>query len=344
MKQRIKRKALAVLAALVIAVGLLPVTAFAENPNGEYSVTPASVSDFAMLSGLGNYRFDFSIPEGAAFKELKANNVTLKQGIYKDYTCYSDTYITLTDDFCCSLRDKFSSEGKAFTVELIFIFEDEYKQEVPVTVNLNFPDTVALTIENGSGGEWRYNEYSYSGPESVIYLPENEPVMLTAGAYGLYKFAGWQIGDKIYNEETHTFNLSENTTAKILTEPRKSALTLSTDHIDFGSVYVGDSGNPPEAKTVTLTNSGEVPLVLQKVESEKFDIVGIEPYSYLGVEQSCTFTVRPKADLSAGVHDEALVITGYLYDEPVAQRSTTGIAALSNEEVLPVPEQSDFSA
>lgn len=302
-----------------------------------YEVSPDKVEDFTMLSGFTSGRFDFDIPEDATLQSLFANDTLLERGYLSDYTYYtSDTYLTLTNDFCRSLR----KDGEAFTVVLTFIFKSN-GVETGIEVPLIFPETVALTIESDIGGRWIYDMWSSS--KDVIYLPANEPVEIRGIAEGLYRFVGWKINGEIDTNALQTFQLTEDTTVELLTEPLDSSLIFEPSTVDFGDVTASESDNPPEAKKVTLRNNGEVPLVLVPKESVGFEVEGLEAFTLLQVGESCEFTVRPKAGLEIGTHDEELVVTGFLYDRPQVQAMSVFSTPMSEDEVFWMPENDEFN-
>ena len=66
---------------------------------------------------------------------------------------------------------------------------------------------------------------------------------------------------------------------------------------------------PPPAQTVTITNTGTGIVALTQPAAVRYDIGTLSATS-LNAGETATFTIRPKAGLSAGVHNETITITG----------------------------------
>ena len=82
----------------------------------------------------------------------------------------------------------------------------------------------------------------------------------------------------------------------------------NTDMTSFGSLqmlYV-----QPEAQTVTITNTGLVSIALAQPTAMNFDIGELSITTLATSRDTATFTIRPKANLSIGVYNEAIIVTG----------------------------------
>ena len=66
---------------------------------------------------------------------------------------------------------------------------------------------------------------------------------------------------------------------------------------------------PPEGKTVTITNNGTGTITLVQPTAVSFDIGSLSS-TVIAADETATFTVQPKADMQAGLHVEAINITG----------------------------------
>lgn len=90
--------------------------------------------------------------------------------------------------------------------------------------------------------------------------------------------------------------------------------TISCDpaSLDFDTVTVDDT--PPAAQTVTITNQGNVTNTVSLPQSNTFDLTGGAGFAggtaVLAPEGTATFTVRPKAGLSAGDYSGTLTLSG----------------------------------
>lgn len=76
---------------------------------------------------------------------------------------------------------------------------------------------------------------------------------------------------------------------------------------DFGSVYTGYTR--PAAQTVTITNTGNQPLILDQPASTNSFEVGNLSKTQLAPGEKATFTVQPKAGLAAGVYREEIQVS-----------------------------------
>ena len=84
-------------------------------------------------------------------------------------------------------------------------------------------------------------------------------------------------------------------------------ISADTTAIDFGSAYTGYA--QPAAQTVTITNDGNQPLTLtQPASTNRFE-VGTLSKTELAVGETATFTVQPKAGLSAGTYSDTITVS-----------------------------------
>jgi len=66
----------------------------------------------------------------------------------------------------------------------------------------------------------------------------------------------------------------------------------------------------PEAQTVTITNTGLASITLTQPTAINFDIGELSTTSLAASGDTAKFTIRPKANLSIGVYNETIVVTG----------------------------------
>ena len=85
-------------------------------------------------------------------------------------------------------------------------------------------------------------------------------------------------------------------------------MTANATALDFGSVYTGYV--QPAAQTVTLTNTGNQTVTLNQPASTSSFEVGPLSKTTLAAGDTATFTVQPKAGLSAGTYSENIKVTG----------------------------------
>ncbi len=101
---------------------------------------------------------------------------------------------------------------------------------------------------------------------------------------------------------------SKNAACTVTVTESVYGITADTTTLDFGSVYTGHA--QPAAQTVTLTNTGNRALTLTQPASTNSFEVGALSTTSLPVNGTATFTVQPKAGLSAGTYSENIEVTG----------------------------------
>ena len=86
--------------------------------------------------------------------------------------------------------------------------------------------------------------------------------------------------------------------------------TISADPtaLNFGSAYTGYT--QPAAQTVTVKNTGNQPVTLTQPASTNSFEVGTLSQTALAVGETATFTVQPKAGLSAGTYSDTITVSG----------------------------------
>ena len=89
-------------------------------------------------------------------------------------------------------------------------------------------------------------------------------------------------------------------------------INCDQDSLNFSAITVDET--PPEAQTVTITNEGNVTNTVSLPQSDAFDLTGSEGFedgtAVLEPEETATFTVRPKASLSADDYSGTLTLSG----------------------------------
>lgn len=310
-----------------------------------YIVTPDEVNDFALLSGMGSYYFNFHVPDGAELVSVMAGDRLLISGYDNDYTYYKYygySQFTLTDSACRSFRP---ADGSAGQTILTFTFEKD-QQQCQLTAELNYPKTHVLTIHSDpeQSATWLYSDKGISTADEIFYLPDGEPVTIMAMPHSFYRFVGWEIDGEIYEEQEHTFTLTEDLTVTMKME-KIEPMELSSDTLDFGSLPESKSDTPPAAQLVTLTNVSDEALSLIAPISDAFIIEGIpENGIILQGGKSITLTIQPKAGLPVGVYDAELVIGGYYYVQPMIARMSVLSENTEWDEVWEEESMPDFAA
>lgn len=214
-------------------------------------------------NGFDPVTYTLSHPDSVRFTELKAGDQTLTQGT--DYTISGDV-ITLKDSYL-----KQQEEGT--TLNLSFCFNTGE----PATASLKIPKTYKITINSDpvNGGYFFAN--GYSNGESVYYVTQGKEVELSAEAYNGYQFTAWKKDDgELISKTFYTFTPTEDCTLTMVYELIPASLGISPSELDFG--VLDPPYTQPEARIVTITNTGETLLGLFQPESEHYEIGELSIY------------------------------------------------------------------
>lgn len=229
--------------------------------------------------------------------------------------------------------------------------------EIPVTYGLsvsspevdfgsfvagNVPEAKTVTITNTGTGE------------VTIQLPSNENFDITAGAGftgDTATIAGNGTASFTIRPKDSTVDKTVSETLTIqgtptdITSPAHPSVTVTASYhvtaeltytisadpgtLNFGSFTAG--GTLPEAKTVTVSNTGTGTVEVQLPSSEKFTITEGTGFSggkaTLEKNQSATFTVQPKDVSAEGAVSETLTITGTSVGATSTKTSTASVTA-----------------
>ena len=229
--------------------------------------------------------------------------------------------------------------------------------EIPVTYGLsvsspevdfgsfvagNVPEAKTVTITNTGTGE------------VTIQLPSNENFDITAGAGftgDTATIAGNGTASFTIRPKDSTVDKTVSETLTIqgtptdITSPAHPSVTVTASYhvtaeltytisadpgtLNFGSFTAG--GTLPEAKTVTVSNTGTGTVEVQLPASEKFTITPGTGFSggkaTLEKNQSATFTVQPKDVSAEGAVSETLTITGTSVGATSTKTSTAAVTA-----------------
>ena len=229
--------------------------------------------------------------------------------------------------------------------------------EIPVTYGLsvsspevdfgsfvagNVPEAKTVTITNTGTGD------------VTVQLPSNENFDITAGAGftgDTATIAGNGTASFTIRPKDSTVDKTVSETLTIqgtptdITSPAHPSVTVTASYhvtaeltytisadpgtLNFGSFTAG--GTLPEAKTVTVSNTGTGTVEVQLPSSEKFTITEGTGFSggkaTLEKNQSATFTVQPKDVSAEGAVSETLTITGTSVGATSTKTSTASVTA-----------------
>lgn len=174
------------------------------------------------------------------------------------------------------------------------------------------PDAKPVTVENTGTEAIRIqlsapDDYEVGEPSAEVLNPGDK-----AATFTVQPRTGLLAGD-----HSNTISVTDQNTGKTLAEVRLE-FTVSepepdpepglsvTDSLEFGTKEEGYK-ELPDAKTVTVTNTGNTKIVLKQPSSNAYTI-GTLSATELGAGDSATFTVQPVSGLSQGEYLEDIVI------------------------------------
>ena len=102
-------------------------------------------------------------------------------------------------------------------------------------------------------------------------------------------------------------SVTSNAVTLTVTEQPRYQIAVDPAALNFGSIY--DDQAAPTAQTVTITNTGNQSVTLTQPTADNY-VIGTLSTTTLDPNATATFTVQPKAGLSAGSYEENLTISG----------------------------------
>ena len=141
-------------------------------------------------------------------------------------------------------------------------------------------------------------QYANSG---MTVTPPEEPKKTN------HLFGGWfNNGELTGDPVTGTISVTGNATYTAKWTPFSYTLSATPSALDFGSITEGEER--PAAQTVTVKNTGNQTVTLKQPTAENFEI-GALSVNELKPDESATFTIQPKDNLSRGSYSEQIAIS-----------------------------------
>ena len=165
-------------------------------------------------------------------------------------------------------------------------------------ITVNLPSRENYIITDGDGFEDGVATLKSGAAASFTVRPVDG---LTAGKY-----------EDFLEITTDQIDVSKKILLSFAVEDPDYTVSCDPASLDFDTVTVDNT--PPAAQTVTITNQGNVTNTVRLPESENFELTGGEGFdgstAVLAPKGTATFTVRPKAGLSAGDYSGTLTLSG----------------------------------
>lgn len=237
-------------------------------------------------------------------------------------------YLSVRNDLSPGNYDRELDLGCGLTLPLRFTVE-ALPYEITVSPQqLNFgtivsgvdetPEEKTLTVTNTGSNDITVNlpsgtNYVVTGGEGF----EDGKAALESGAAASFTVRPKEdLTAKDYEEflsiTTDQNGVSKDILLKFTVETPDYTISCDPASLEFGTITVDET--PPEAQTVTITNEGNVTNTVSLPQSDAFDLTGSEGFedgtAVLEPEETATFTVRPKASLSADNYSGTLTLSG----------------------------------
>ena len=165
-------------------------------------------------------------------------------------------------------------------------------------ITVNLPSSTNYVVTGGEGFEDGKAALESGDAASFTVRPKEG---LTAGEY-----------EGFLSITTEQSAVSKDILMSFKVEDPDYTISCDPASLDFDTVTVDDP--LPQAQTVTITNEGNVTNTVSLPESDAFDLTGGEGFAdgtaVLEPEETATFTVQPKAGLSADDHSGTLTLSG----------------------------------
>lgn len=165
-------------------------------------------------------------------------------------------------------------------------------------ITVNLPSGTNYVVTGGDGFEDGVAALKSGAAASFTVRPKED---LTAKDY-----------EEFLSITTDQNGVSKDILLKFTVETPDYTISCDPASLDFDTVTVDET--PPEAQTVTITNEGNVTNTVSLPQSDAFDLTGSEGFedgtAVLEPEETATFTVRPKASLSADNYSDTLTLSG----------------------------------
>lgn len=157
------------------------------------------------------------------------------------------------------------------------------------TVGTEYKQTLTAT---GSNITWSSNDLP-----AWLTLDSDGTISGTPTTANTYTFTVTAKNSAGSDDKTFTLKIGVAPVYSITAEPLK---------LDFGTLT---EGYTPASQTVTITNNGNQPLTLNEPAStEHFEVGNLSTFT-LPANGTATFTVQPKAGLTAGTYSENIDVT-----------------------------------
>lgn len=165
-------------------------------------------------------------------------------------------------------------------------------------ITVNLPSGTNYVVTGGEGFKDGKAALESGAAASFTVRPVDD---LAAGDY-----------EEFLRITTDQSDVSKEILLSFAVEDPDYTINCDQDSLNFSAITVDET--PPEAQTVTITNEGNVTNTVSLPQSDAFDLNGGAGFegstAVLAPEGTATFTVRPKAGLSADDYSGTLTLSG----------------------------------
>ena len=210
--------------------------------------------------------------------------------------------------FTVTATNDSGSDSKKYTIDIAAKSDTTPPTLTAGTVNRTSDKDATVTFTSDEAGTYFYEVVDSGASEptditsGISYTLTNDTntitlANLTAGAKDIYIIAKDVAGNQ-------SVMLKLEIPAYV--EPVYS-ISADTTALNFGSVYTGYA--QPAAQTVTVKNTGNQTVTLTQPASTSSFEVGTLSNTELVAGETATFTVQPKAGLSAGTYSDTITVS-----------------------------------
>ena len=196
--------------------------------------------------------------------------------------------------------------GDKVTTETVFTVDSTiyaHWQNIPVTgVKL---DKTSLTMQETGGDTLTATVEPDNATNKNVNWESSDTSIATVDANG--KVTAVKEGSATITATAADGSGKSASCAVTVTEKSVYSISASPATLNFGSIY--DDQAAPAAQMVTITNTGNQPVTLTQPTADNY-VIGTLSATTLEPNATATFTVQPKAGLSAGTYNESLAISG----------------------------------
>ena len=263
---------------------------------GNITNAPPKINTEGLDEGTVNAAYSQSLAADNNPTSWSVTNGALPNGLTLENGTISGTPTAAgTSTFTVKAENTAGSDSKEFTLTI---------NPAPVLVTSVTLNKSELSLYTGESETLTATVQPEDATNQSVTWESNNAAVATVDANGKVTAEG--EGEAIITVTTDDGKKTATCTVNVTDK----TYTISADPtaLNFGSAYTGYV--QPAAQTVTVKNTGNQTVTLTQPSSTDNFVVGNLTDTELAAGETATFTVQPKAGLSAGTYSENITITG----------------------------------